>query len=46
MLGFGKLLENFAAAVVANDGAGLGALFTVDGVYADEFASNHRATLK
>ena len=36
------LLEQFAAAVVANDGAGLGALFTADGVYADEFFGAHQ----
>src|SRR5437763_14740523 len=42
MLDFGKLLDNFAAAVVADDGAGLGALFAEDGVYADEFFGAHR----
>src|SRR3954453_4219935 len=42
MLDFGKLLEKFATAVVANDGAGLGALFAPDGVYADEFFGAHR----
>jgi SnoaL-like domain len=39
---FGELLATFAAAVVANDGAGLAALFTPDGVYADEFFGTHR----
>ena len=34
---FSKLLERFAAAVEANDGAGLAALFTPDGVYEDGF---------
>jgi SnoaL-like domain len=40
--GFDDLLAAFAAAVVANDGAGLAALFTLDGVYADEFFGAHR----
>jgi hypothetical protein len=35
--GFADLLADFAAAIVANDGAGLGALFTADGTYHDEF---------
>ena len=39
--GFADLLAVFAAAVVANDGGGLGALFTPDGVYADEFFGAH-----
>ena len=39
---FTSLLDRFAAAVVANDGAGLGAMFTADGVYADEFFGAHR----
>ena len=39
---FTDLLRRFAAAVVANDGAGLGALFTPDGVYADEFFGAHQ----
>jgi hypothetical protein len=39
---FPDLLAAFAAAVVANDGAGLGALFTPDGIYADEFFGAHR----
>ena len=38
---FTNLLDRFAAAVVANDGARLGALFTPDGVYADEFFGAH-----
>ena len=39
---FTDLLDRFAAAVVANDAAGLGALFAPDGVYADEFFGAHR----
>jgi hypothetical protein len=42
MVDFTKLLEKFAAAVVANDGAGLGALFTENGVSADEFFGSHK----
>ena len=38
---FAALLDRFAAAVVANDGAGLGALFTEDGIYDDEFFGAH-----
>ena len=38
---FTDLLAAFAAAVVANDGAGLGALFTPDGVYVDELFGAH-----
>jgi hypothetical protein len=38
---FAHLLERFAAAVVVNDGAGLGALFTPDGIYADELFGAH-----
>jgi|HubBroStandDraft_6_1064221.scaffolds.fasta_scaffold385295_2 hypothetical protein len=34
---FPDLLKKFAAAVEANDGAGLAALFTADGVYEDGF---------
>jgi len=34
---FAKMLERFAAAVEADDGAGLAALFTPDGVYEDGF---------
>jgi SnoaL-like domain len=37
MLDFPALLRQFAAAVVANDGAALAALFTADGVYEDGF---------
>jgi hypothetical protein len=37
MVDFPKLLERFARAVAANDGAGLAALFTGDGVYDDGF---------
>jgi ketosteroid isomerase-like protein len=40
--GFAGVLHRFAAAVTANDGAGLGALFTPDGVYVDEFFGAHR----
>jgi hypothetical protein len=39
---FADLLTAFTAAVVANDGAGLGALFAENGVYADEFFGAHR----
>lgn len=39
---FADLLAAFTAAIVANDGAGLGALFTEDGVYADEFFGAYR----
>jgi len=38
---FPDLLAAFAAAVVANDGAGLGVLFTPDGVYVDELFGAH-----
>ena len=34
---FAALLERFAAAVERNDGSGLAALFTADGVYEDGF---------
>jgi ketosteroid isomerase-like protein len=37
MIDFPALLRQFAAAVVANDGAALAALFTDDGVYEDGF---------
>jgi ketosteroid isomerase-like protein len=37
MAKFAKMLELFAAAVEANDGVGLAALFTGDGVYEDGF---------
>src|ERR1044071_7917606 len=39
---FTHLLERFASAVVANDGGGLGALFTPEGVYVDELFGPHR----
>jgi hypothetical protein len=39
---FRDLLAAFAAAVVANDGAGLAELFTPDGVYDDGFFGAHR----
>ena len=39
---FAQLLTAFAAAVVANDGAGLGMLFTPDGVCDDGFFGAHR----
>lgn len=39
---FADLLAAFTKAVVANDGAGLGALFAEDGVYQDEFFGVHR----
>ncbi|MGD9614188.1 MAG: nuclear transport factor 2 family protein [Alphaproteobacteria bacterium] len=39
---FADLLAAFTAAIVANDGAGLGALFTEDGVYDDAFFGAHR----
>src|ERR1051325_1736358 len=38
---FADLLLAFTKAVVANDGAGLGALFAEDGVYDDEFFGAH-----
>ena len=37
MSDFTNMLGRFTAAVVANDGAGLAALFTTDGVYDDGF---------
>ena len=37
MTDFPDMLQRFAAAVEANDGAGLAALFTDDGVYEDGF---------
>jgi hypothetical protein len=37
MVDFPKLLERFAAAVAANDGAALASLFTADGIYDDGF---------
>lgn len=39
---FTELLATFSAAVIANDGSGLAALFTPDGIYADEFFGAHR----
>jgi hypothetical protein len=36
------LLSRFAAAVAANDGPGLAALFTPDGIYEDGFFGPHR----
>jgi hypothetical protein len=39
---FAELLAAFSAAVVANDGVGLAALFTPDGIYADEFFGAHQ----
>jgi hypothetical protein len=38
---FTDLLAAFTAAIVANDGGGLGALFTPDGVYVDELFGAH-----
>jgi len=35
--GFPQMLAEFARAVAANDGAGLAALFTADGIYNDGF---------
>ena len=37
MTDFSRMLERFAATVEGNDGAGLAALFTPDGVYEDGF---------
>jgi ketosteroid isomerase-like protein len=42
MIDFPALLQRFAAAVVANDGAGLAALFSEDGVYEDGFFGAHK----
>ena len=42
MVEFPALLDKFAGAVADNDGAGLGALFTEDGVYDDEFFGAHQ----
>jgi hypothetical protein len=39
---FGQLLARFAEAVQRNDGAGLAALFTPDGVYEDGFFGPHQ----
>ena len=41
-MNFADQLQIFAAAVVANDGAGLAGLFTPDGVYDDGFFGAHR----
>lgn len=41
-ISFADLLDRFVAAVVANDGARLGPLFTPDGIYADEFFGAHQ----
>lgn len=41
MSSFQVLLDRFAACVAANDGAGLAALFTPDGVYDDYFFGSH-----
>ncbi len=40
-MAFVELLKRFAAAVQGNDGAGLAALFTADGVYEDGFFGPH-----
>jgi SnoaL-like domain len=42
MVDFPNLLQRFAAAVIANDGAALGTLFTEDGVYDDGFFGAHQ----
>jgi SnoaL-like domain len=42
MIDFPAVLEKLAAAVVANDGAALAALFTEDGVYDDGFFGVHQ----
>jgi hypothetical protein len=42
MIDFPALLQRFAAAVVANDGGGLAALFSEDGVYEDGFFGAHK----
>ena len=39
---FPELLAAFSAAVIVNDGARLAALFTPDGIYADEFFGAHQ----
>ncbi len=41
MTDFPAMLDRFAAAVVANDGAALAALFTEDGTYDDGFFGAH-----
>jgi hypothetical protein len=42
MIDLPALLRRFADAVVANDGAALGSLFTEDGVYEDGFFGAHQ----
>ena len=42
MIDFSALLQRFAGAVVANDGAALARLFTDDGVYEDGFFGAHK----
>ena len=42
MVDFQKLLERFATAVQDNDGAGLAALFTADGIYDDGFFGEYK----
>jgi limonene-1,2-epoxide hydrolase len=42
MIDFATLLQQFAAAVVANHGAALARLFTDDGVYEDGFFGAHK----
>jgi hypothetical protein len=42
MTDFEKVLNRFAAAVVANDGAALAAMFTPNGVYDDGFFGRHQ----
>jgi limonene-1,2-epoxide hydrolase len=44
MADFSDMLARLAAAVEANDGAALAALFTADGVYEDGFYGAHRGT--
>jgi hypothetical protein len=41
-MGFDHLLERFAAAAAAGDGAGFAALFSADGCYDDGFFGLHR----
>ncbi len=41
MVAFQALLDKFSACVATNDGAGLAALFTPDGVYDDYFFGAH-----
>lgn len=42
MMAFSQLLDRFACCVESNDGTGLGALFTPDGVYEDYFFGAHQ----